>query len=102
MSAPLRMDADAPRFTARFFGPSGIPGEIDKDIEALVGETDEVLPPNAGRPNTIPGLDALIKIPAVMSSPPSVKFSEDPLDIRRPEPGRVRFNPVGLAGNVEM
>ena len=42
---PLIIEADPPRFTPIFFGPSGVDSGIDKDIAALVEPTEDVRPP---------------------------------------------------------
>jgi hypothetical protein len=44
-NAPLRIEADAPRFTATFLGPTGVDSDTDSGMFALVGALDEMRPP---------------------------------------------------------
>ena len=99
-SAPATIEASDPRFTARFLGPNGVAGEIKRFIDALVGAAEEILPPNAGEPRTRPGLETENDVPAVMSSPPTVKVPLLPRGTRGANAGRVRFKPVALLGRV--
>jgi hypothetical protein len=97
---PVPMDASAPRFTARFFGPRGVATDTARSIFALVEATLEIRPPNAGEPRNTLVLEAEKLTPAVMSSPPMVIEYVPPRAACMAEPGRVKFKPVALLGSI--
>src|SRR5262245_39302372 len=71
-SAPDEIETSVPRFTARFFGPVGTVGGIEKLIWALVEATEDILPPKVGEPGIKLALDVVNATPVEMSSPPTV------------------------------
>src|SRR5262245_41200467 len=99
-SAPASIEASPPRFTEMSLGPSGVDAPTETFNRALVDATDEILPPNAGKPRTIALDEAENATPAVRSSPPSVIVPLLPRARRIPNAGRVIFKLVVLLDSV--
>src|SRR5438552_3600045 len=100
-NAPETIEASVPRLTARFLGPSGVDGKTVNCIDTLLGAVDDTRPPNVNAPNRSPEFEPLKTTPSVISTPPMpLSVPDGPLGMRIPNAGRVRFNPVVLAGSV--
>src|SRR5689334_15039786 len=101
--APATIDRSVPRLTVRFLGPRAVEADMANSVDALVGAAELSLPPNVHAPNCKPGFDTEKTIPSLMSTPPTLVSGRlCPRDTRRPKAGRVRFNPVALAGKTRI